>query len=418
MNTKQTLFVAGAVSALMLSAPLANAIVLRPLIVTAPTGTVHIQQSLPCGENLDATRRIVGGRIEVTPASVRERIVFNLTRLDIFLAPLAVHRECRGFQATAEFFEIGMQLASGVTFVALPADTTTGDGGSGLFRFVIPKEQFLLQESVRDNVTARQPERELKRPSEDVTGVIDLRNRTVEINVTLTSQLHFRAGCVGERCVIDEVSPGTQTANVVGNITPPTLDSDGDGIPNVVDNCPLTPNRSQELIATPVLTAPADVTLHSCLDREIGRATARDLCQDRPVVIFNNAPALFAAGRNVVTWFGNDAVDPIVTAPQIVTVDDTTAPTASCTALTGTTASRFRVVGSDDCAGDPTLRLGSYRLANGEVIQIQVTGQPGVRLVTIDDAGIKHFLVGRGEAIIRATDAAGNVTNAACGSNR
>ena len=34
MNMKQTLLVAGAVGAIMLSAPLANAIVLHPLIVT------------------------------------------------------------------------------------------------------------------------------------------------------------------------------------------------------------------------------------------------------------------------------------------------------------------------------------------------------------------------------------------------
>jgi hypothetical protein len=47
------------------------------------------------------------------------------------------------------------------------------------------------------------------------------------------------------------------------------------------------------------------------------------------------------------------------------------------------------------------------------VIQIQLTRLPGVRLVgTVD--GMRHFLVGPGEAVIAATDAAGNVAHAAC----
>jgi len=409
MNMKQTLLVAGAVGAIMLSAPLANAIVLHPLIVTEPTGTVRIQQAVPCGEAIEGARRIVGGRIEVTPASVRERLLFNLTRLDLFLAPFAVHRECRGFQATAEFFEIGVRLASAVTFTAVPVET----GAAGQYRFTIPKEQFLIFESVLDNVRVRQPESEYKRPSEDVTGLIDLRNGTMEIHVALTSALHFRAGCVGERCVIDEVSPGTQIADVVGRITPPTADRDEDGVPDVVDNCPLTPNRSQETIATPVITAPPDVTRHSCVDHEIGRAEATDVCNARTVLIANNAPARFAVGRNVVTWFGNDAVDPIVTAPQTVTIVDTTAPTVTCTPVGPTAPGRFQVAGADDCAGDASLRLGTFALANGEVIQIQLTGRPGIRLIGTAD-GIRHFLVGPGEAVIAATDAAGNVGNAAC----
>ena len=70
MTTKRTLLVAGAVSAIVLSAPLANAVALRPLIVTDPTGSVRIQQGMPCGDDLDITRPIVAGRIEVTPMTI------------------------------------------------------------------------------------------------------------------------------------------------------------------------------------------------------------------------------------------------------------------------------------------------------------------------------------------------------------
>ena len=55
------------------------------------------------------------------------------------------------------------------------------------------------------------------------------------------------------------------------------------------------------------------------------------------------------------------------------------------------------------------------RVANGEVVQIQETGQPGVRLVNnISNDGIRHFQVGKGEAVITATDAAHNVSTAVC----
>ena len=56
----------------------------------------------------------------------------------------------------------------------------------------------------------------------------------------------------------------------------------------------------------------------------------------------------------------------------------------------------------------------SFAIGNGEVIKIQETGQPGVRLLPGDGSGIRHFQTGKGEAIVMATDAAGNSTNAPC----
>src|SRR5262249_36311049 len=158
--------VAGAVSAIVLSAPRAHAEVSRPLIVTEPTGTVRVQQALPCGDNLDTTRPVAGGRIEVTPATVRdpngrEQIMFELNGLDLFLAPFSVHRQCLGIEATAEFFEIGVRLAGALTF---PAEAV-GTLELGQFRFTIPKDQFLIYESVLDNVRVRQPETMYQKPS-------------------------------------------------------------------------------------------------------------------------------------------------------------------------------------------------------------------------------------------------------------
>lgn len=411
MKTRRTLLVGGTFTAIALSATLAYAAPLPTLIVTDPRGSVHIQQGLPCDGNLDITRSIVGGRIEVTPISGREKqMLFDLSRLDVFLAPFSVHHQCRGIEATVEFYEIGLKLASAVRF---PGEEVAG-AESGQFRFIIPKEKFLIFESILDSAPVRQPETMYQRPVEDVTGLIDLRNRTVEIHVALGSRLRFRAGCVGDTCLINEVKDSTQTADVLGPITPPTRDRDSDGVPDVVDNCPLTANRSQAPVANPVITAPPDVTLHSCLDHTIGTAAATDICHARPVVITNNAPAQFAVGLNLVTWFGNDGVDPIVTALQKVTIQDTMAPAVSCTAA-NPPGNSFQVAAADDCNGRITLRLGSFALANGEVIQIQETGRPGVRLVgTVGADGFRHFQVGRGEGIVMATDAAGDVASAVC----
>jgi hypothetical protein len=340
MKTTHMLLVAGAVTAIVLSAPIANAIVFRPLVVINPTGAVRIQQGLPCGGQLDTMRPIIGGRIDVTPSTIPSDtrvplIFFNLTRMDLFLEPFSVRQQCRGIEATAEFYEIGLRLARAVV---VPGEQ---DGPPELrrFRFTIPKDQFLVSLSIRDNAPTPQPERRYKKPSEDVTGVIDLLAQTVEIHVTLASRMHFRAGCVGEHCTIDEFQDGSQGADVRGEIVPPDRDSDHDGIPDLVDNCPRTRNPSQ-------------------------------------------AP---------------DAIPPSV----------------SCTAV-GRPGGSFQVSAADDCSSLVTIRLGPFTIRNGEVIQIEQTGQPGVRLLNDRGNGIRHFQVGNGEALVSATDASGNTANAAC----
>src|SRR6185436_13565435 len=123
-------------------------------------------------------------------------------------------------------------------------------------------------------------------------------------------------------------------------------------------------------------------------------------------------PRRFAIGRTRVTWSADDRVDPIVTAVQMVTVEDTTRPTVACTAARP--GGYFRVSANDDCA-TPIIRLGEFTLADGEVIQIRESEVPGVRLIGTSRDRIRLFEVGRGSAIIRATDTASNVSTAACG---
>jgi hypothetical protein len=416
MNTKRTRLVAGVISAMVLSAPIAMALS-QKLIFANLRGSLHVVQAVPCGDVVDMTTSIADGRMEVTVSSDLRSdgaaVRFDLMRMELFVTPFTVQHECLGFMAIAQFHEIGVTLLRPVTFAGEPI----GAAEDGRYRFAIPKEQVLLFESVLDNLPVPQPETAYKRPSEDVTGVIDVRRGTAELHVTLASSLRFRVGCIGNHCVIDEQLRGTQTADVRGVMVSPTTDTDRDGVPDLTDNCPLVANGNQSKIATPLLTLPPDVTLSSCQAASIGIAEAVDVCHARPVAISNDAPAAFPIGRSLVRWSANDGVDPPISAQQEVTVGivDGTPPTVSCTAVNAAVGS-FKVVATDDCGGRTTIQLGATSLFSGEVIRIQQTGKPGVRLIGATGVDkTKLFQAGKGDAVITATDASGNTARAVCG---
>ena len=261
MKTKQTLLVAGGVSAMVLLAPLAK----------AGTSTLDRdrrgrRRAHPAGPPLrrprgcDAGRDRRAHRDHPRRGSPRERglTFFELTRLTMFFAPFTVERTCSGISGRVVFSEIGVSLASAVFFTANSDD-----------RFTIPKEKFLIYESVIENGL---PQTRYKRPIEDVTGTIDLARGTVHFHVAVASRLRFRAGCDPVRCTIDEELDGTQTAEIFGTNAFP--DADGDGVKDPSDNCPLAPNPNQAPVATPVIIPPPDLTLQSCLDHRIGVARA------------------------------------------------------------------------------------------------------------------------------------------------
>jgi hypothetical protein len=213
MNSNRTRLVAGVWSAILLSAPLALALTPN-LILTNFAGTLRIAQHVPCGGVVDASTSIAGGLMDITPSQGRNGVQFHLTRLEVTYAPFAVQHECNGIRATADFREIGVRLAAAVKFTGEPI----GNPDDLQYRFSIPKDQFLMFHSVVDNAPVQQPQTGYKRPSEDVTGVIDLRRGTTQLHVALTSRLRFRAGCVGDRCVIDEELSGTQTTFVTASV--------------------------------------------------------------------------------------------------------------------------------------------------------------------------------------------------------
>jgi hypothetical protein len=404
-----TILTFGLLSAPMLMAAASN------LVFTNLRGSLHVEQGVPCGGVVEATTSIADGLMELAPAASARIDAsggprFNMNKLQMFFTPFSVQHDCLGMTATAEFREIGVRLVNAVTFTA----EQVGDLEDRHYRFSIPKADVLIFESVLDNLPVPQPETKYQRPSEDLTGEIDLRRHTAQLHIVLSSQTRFRVGCIGNKCAIDEIRNGRQTADVAAVLVAPGTDTDSDGVPDLTDNCPLVPNSRQQTVPTPVITVDPNVTIASC-QASIPVPQASDVCHARPVVVSSNAPAKLAVGRNAVTWTAADGIDPMVSAAQTVTVTavDRSAPIVSCAAqLPG----MFQVAASDDCGGPTTLKLGSFTLASGEVIKIEETGKPGVRL--INSVGVdktRHFQVGKGEGVVLATDASGNVARATCG---
>jgi hypothetical protein len=480
MKTKWILLVVAGLSVIVAPPAPARSADLQPMVATGLTGNLHIHQDIPICDDLDFDVPVVGGRIEISPTDGFDvgggSKSFTFTRMNVFFNGFHTHVSCLGSDDDETFSEVGATLAQAVRFTGSPA-------GPGVYNFTISKDAFLVHEDTirKRNSDPAGPDDSFKHPSENVTGFIDLNLGKVHVHVKIATKLHIEFG------PISEDKDGSQTADIDGTITFP--DSDGDGVPDRSDNCKFTANPLQDVIATPVITAPPNLTLNSCLDHHIGFAASTDICNGRAVTITNDAPGQFAIGPNTVTWNGNDGTDPVVHATQTVTIVDTTPPaftsvppdiflndcqgtalgtptatddcagtvtftnnappkyfvgatvvtwtahdvsgnttnatqtvtvtdtvppTVSCVA-TGPPTGHLFIASASDACGAPVIRLGSFVLANGEVVKIQVTGQPGVRLINdVSSNNIRHFQVGKGEDMITATDGSGNVTAAIC----
>ena len=322
MNTKRMLLVI-AVIALAIAglARTARATDFRPAVIERPTGTLDVEQDIPCDNHISRIVAVSGGGIALSPAlgtDLSVNKIFSLIRLHVTFDGFGASGDCGAVRASVSYSEIGVQLERAVSFTAVPA---TGRG----YTFTIPRELFLVQVIDRRD---GELERSLRRPSEDVTGAIDLDTGRFSIHVVTAQTMHFQGGCFVV-CAIDEHDRGTITANVSGTLAFP--DTDADGVPDHLDNCPFSTNADQSPVSTPTIDAPPNVTLFSCLDHTIGGATGTDVCGGGPVTISNNAPARFPLGSTTVTWTATDSKNRTAADTQIVTVIDKVPPAIACT---------------------------------------------------------------------------------------
>ena len=136
-------------------------------------------------------------------------------------------------------------------------------------------------------------------------------------------------------CTTTLASTGTITATdnciiiSIVNDNPDLLFSLGDNILTwtVMDNASNTTVVTQRIIVEdnedPILTIPRNIETGSC-SVTIGMASATDNCGY--LTPLNNAPDSFPLGDTTVTWQVSDTAGNVVSAVQIITVSDTTAP--------------------------------------------------------------------------------------------
>jgi len=347
------LFITFAAAGSTASAAAARASDLTPAVVTNLTGSLHIQQGVPCGNDVDVVRPVVRGRLELTPAdglAVTGGRSFALTRVEIGFEGFSVHRDCLGIGQTRTYNELDVQLGRTASFVAVPSSA-----GPDIFDVTIAKDKLLLYQTDTMNGAL---EAAYLNPSADATGAIDLAHGLVELHVVVATSVHFQAGCVGSRCVIDETKPGLMTADVVGTIAFP--DADHDGVADRADNCRFVANPDQTAVPTPTIAAPGALTFASCADHDIGAATGTDVCDGGPVTVTNDAPATFNTGANPVTWTAADTHGRTATATQTITIVDTTTPTFTFVPLDVSAGdcgavSLGAATAADDCAGTPAV---------------------------------------------------------------
>jgi hypothetical protein len=180
-----------------------------------------------------------------------------------------------------------------------------------------------------------------------------------------------------------------------------------------------------------------DITLNDCKGTRLGTPTATDDCAGT-VTFRNNAPDKFFVGATAVTWTARDAAHNRATATQMVTVHDRVPPAVVCSPAEDPNDDDhghghgdndhhdndhdhgdvddgfFRVFAHDSCGGT-TITLGTFTLAEGEVIKIEPSKKPGIKF--LGEQGRKHvkaFQVGPGQNVIAGTDGSGNVQKASC----
>ena len=478
MTTKWVLALIGGTAGVVLATGFVQTADLQPMVVTNLGGTLRIQQGVPCEDVDQTTAlnggRLELTPAEGVDVGADKRFV--LTKADVSFAPFSISRSCLGFSRTRNYTEVGVQLGQAVSFLALgaggglynltipkedvrlvtaavvngdletviklPSEDVTGTINltTGVFSMHVvlaTRVHFeagctplgcVINETYNGKLTA------------DITGTIVFPDTDADGVPDRTDNCRFVANPAQQAIATPVVSApfavtlsscadrkfGQAIATDVCNAGPVTVTNNAPNPFAVGANVVTwTGEDAQHRLGTatqtvtvvdttdPIFTfVPPDVSMNNCGPAPLGTPTATDDCAGT-VGFTNDAPASFPVGTTIVTWTASDASGNRATASHSVHVVDTVAPDVSCVAA-APPGGTFLITATDACS-PPVIRLGSFVLTNGERIKIDEVGKPGIALVgTVGPDRIRHFLVGKGEGVITATDPSNNVTSVLC----
>jgi hypothetical protein len=196
MKTQRTLLLAGLLAHCATSTVPAQAAppviprdTLRGNLVITPTGDMRMQLHVPTDRDVDQVTRVTSGLIEIAPLVTVPGLLgqFSLNHMTLNFADFDIDRSPFGLH---EFRAVGVHLRGPVTFVA-------PEYPSRVYRFSIPADEVTVYGAAMvEGFRGGRYDGE-ERPSQPVTGKIDLNTRKFQAQVVVTKQKSFLGVTVG-----------------------------------------------------------------------------------------------------------------------------------------------------------------------------------------------------------------------------
>jgi hypothetical protein len=158
-------------------------------LVIRPTGQMRIQLNVPTDREVDQVTRVTSGRIEIAPLVTVPGLLgqFSLNHMTLNFADFDIDRSPFGLH---QFRAVGVHLRGPVSFVA-------PEHPARVYRFTIPPDEVTVYGATMvEGFRGGRHDGE-ERPSQPVTGKIDLNTRTFQAQVVIMKQKSFLGITVG-----------------------------------------------------------------------------------------------------------------------------------------------------------------------------------------------------------------------------
>jgi hypothetical protein len=158
-------------------------------LVIRPTGEMRMQLDVPTDRDVDQVTRVTSGLIEIAPLVTVPGLLgqFSLNHMTLNFADFGIDRSPFGLH---EFRAVGVHLRGPVTFVA-------PEYPARVYSFSIPADEVTVYGATMvEGLRGGRHDGE-ERPSQPVTGKIDLNTRTFKAQVVVLKQKSFLGVTVG-----------------------------------------------------------------------------------------------------------------------------------------------------------------------------------------------------------------------------